>query len=247
MPSRQPLLEPLEVEQRSHRGVGVRHREQQLAEASTSAAAACVGDDRHVAVVVAARSARSTRVAPAGSVPSLVNARWFAVDHARRVDLAGHERPGRVALAADVVTVQPDADVEAPHGRSRARLEPGGAQVASGINVACGESTAPVPTTVPRRSADRLDVAVGAHDDDRREVAVGVAHGERRDVEPRRGGQRAGAHPGQRRVPRGVDAAGDELFDLALVVRVQDVVEGEIAGRANQRRKPSQIVTTFGS
>ena len=37
-----------------------------------------------------------------------------AVDHARRVDLAREQRAGRVALAADVVAVLADADVEAP-------------------------------------------------------------------------------------------------------------------------------------
>jgi hypothetical protein len=34
------------------------------------------------------------------------------VDHAGGVDLAGHERPDGLALATDVVAVQPDPHVE---------------------------------------------------------------------------------------------------------------------------------------
>ena len=83
----------------------------------------------------------------------------------------------------------------------------------------------------PLQLLDRLDVGVGADDDHRGQVAVGVAHGQRLDRASGVPADALGADPRQRRVPRDVDAPGGELFDLALVVRVQDVVEREVAVR----------------
>ena len=100
-----------------------------------------------------------------------------AVDHARGVDRAGEQRLHRVALAADVIAVLADA---ARRGARPRRLDARrSASASSGISVACGESAAPTPTRLPRRSRERRDRAVGAHEHDARQIAVGVAHRDR--------------------------------------------------------------------
>ena len=72
-----------------------------------------------------------------------------AVDHARGVDLAGQQRAGRVPFAADVVAVQPDADVEPPHREVRA----GRARACAGASAAAASPGAsrprPTPTVLP--------------------------------------------------------------------------------------------------
>ena len=64
------------------------------------------------------------RVDPARQRALLAEQQVVAVDHAGGVDLARHESAGGVALAADVVAVQPDADVEAPHAQVGEPLAP---------------------------------------------------------------------------------------------------------------------------
>ena len=70
------------------------------------------------------------------------------------------------------------------------------------------------------------------------QVAVGVAHRDRRQGDAARRRQPPGADPGERRVPRHVDAARHEVLDLALVVRVQDVVEVQPARPAQPGAEP---------
>ena len=111
---RQPLLEPFQVQQRAQVLVAVVHAEQQLPEALGQRAVG--GRARgHRAVVVR----RCLRENPdrAGREHALAREQQqVRVDHAGRVHRVGAEQgAGRVALAADVVAVQPDADVEAPH------------------------------------------------------------------------------------------------------------------------------------
>ena len=144
------------------------------------------------------------------------------------------QRAGRVAFATDVVTVQAHT-MSKRRTSSHVRLQPGSRSRARASSVACGESTAPVATVRPRRSATVSHRRVGAHDDDRRQVAVGVAHGDRPHADPARFGEPAGAHPGERGVPGHVDPAVEQVLDLALVVRVQDVVERRCPGSRNQR------------
>ena len=105
-----------------------------------------------------ARSAPMTRVrARRGSVPSRDEREVVAVDHARRVDLAGEQRTRGVALAADVVAVLADADVEAADVDVVARRQPRARRSASGSSVACGESTAPMPTVRALQVGERGD------------------------------------------------------------------------------------------
>ena len=136
---------------------------------------------------------------------------------------------GGVALAADVVAVQADADVEAPHGevarpasspasreqRQReqcglGRVDRAGAdrRPRRSATDAIGESARTTTTDVRSRSVSRIAMA-----------AIGDAA---------RLGQTSGAHPRERRVPGDVDAAVEQVLDLALVVRVEDVVEGQV-------------------
>ena len=85
-----------------------------------------------------------------------------------------------VALAADVVAVQPDADVEAPHVDVTARFEPRRPQVREREQRRLRRvDRAGRRRPCPRRSATPAIRLVGAHDDDRRQVAVGVAHRQR--------------------------------------------------------------------
>ena len=58
-----------------------------------------------------------------------------------------------------------------------------------------------------------------------------VAHRDRVRLATRRlRGEASGAHPGERRVPRDIDVAGEVCFGLGLVARVQHVVEREVLG-----------------
>ena len=66
----------------------------------------------------------STCAEPAGSVPSRANSnRLESIMHAAST-LAATQCPGGVPFAADVVTVQPHADVEPAHLTSVAGSEP---------------------------------------------------------------------------------------------------------------------------
>ena len=110
-------------------------------------------------------------------MPSRRKGQVVAVDHARRVDLAADQRARRVAFAADVVAVQTHADVEAADREVPSGLQARRSQMcASGSSVAWGESTAPTPTVLPRRSAS-VWIGLSARTTiDRRQVTVGVAH-----------------------------------------------------------------------
>ena len=127
---------------------------------------------------------------------------------------------GGVTLAADVIAVEAHADVEAPHLHvdvaQQGQREQGGLRRVDRTGRRRPARPGPATAWSPRS---------GPHDDDRGQVAVGVAHGDGPRV---RGSQAARPHPGERRVPGDVDAAGGEVLDLALVVGVQHVVEGEI-------------------
>ena len=162
----------------------------------------------------------STRVAPAGSVPSRLNSRWLPSIMQAASTSPATQRPGRVALAADVVAVQADADVEAAHRERPHRLEPGRTQMRQRQQRGLRRVDRADADGLARAGRRRSRMAtVGAHDDHRGQVAIGVAHGQRpARWRPRASRQPPGAHPGQRRVPRHVDAAGEQVLDLALVV-----------------------------
>ncbi len=168
-----------------------------------------------------------TRTAPGAIVPSLANSSWLP-----SMMQAASTSPSTRALTASrsppmwspcLVTITSKRRTASESAGSR----PARARWASGSSVDCGESIAPVPTVRPGQLGDVGDVAVAAHEHDRREVLVGVAHrhGPRR---PAGGvGEATGPHPGQRRVPRDVDAPGEVGLGLGLVAGVQHVVEGE--------------------
>ena len=90
-----------------------------------------------------------------------------------------HQRARRVALAADVVAVQADADVEAAHREVAVGLEPGRAKVRQRQQRRLRRVDRANADGLAAQVGQRLDRAVGAHDDDRGQVAVGVAHGQR--------------------------------------------------------------------
>src|SRR5918992_280601 len=111
----------------------------------------------------------------------------------------------------------------------RSRVEPEALQVVEGeerrlrgVDRADADELAAQPVRIG-------DAGIGPYDDDRGEVLVGVAHGQGRDADTLRLAEAPGPHPGQRRVPGGVDAAGEEVLHLPLVVGVEDVVEIEVA------------------
>src|SRR5581483_4038879 len=137
------------------------------------------------------------------------------VDHACGVDLAGGESTGRLSFTADMVAVQTDADIESAHVDVEAVEK--GEREQRALGGVDGTDSDPLAGEVGPIG----DRGVVAHRDDRREVAVGVAHDQRLCLRH----ETPAADPRQRRVPRHVDATAGEVFDLALVVRIQDVVE----------------------
>ena len=114
--------------------------------------------------------------------------------------------------------------------------------------MACGESAAPTATVAAAQVGDARDADVGAHDDDERQIAVGVAHRDR---------PRAAVRAAAARRTAAIQASGEfhatwirparSVLDLALVVRVEHVVEVEAVRGEPRAGSPSQIVTTFGS
>ncbi len=79
-------------------------------------------DDRHVAVI----EGHGLREHPGGVGREGSFAREHEVigtEDAGCVDLARHQRAGCVSFTSDVVTVQPDTDVEPAHGEVRTRFE----------------------------------------------------------------------------------------------------------------------------
>ena len=147
-PARLPDLQPLHVEQRAHRRIVVRHREQKLAELRDSG-----------------RAPSSTVMLQWSYGRRLARRRWtrraagclarerevIAVDatHAAST-LPAMQRPHRVALAADVITVL--AEQHVVHDLEPC-LDAGLGQASSGISVACGESPRRRRSACPRRSA----------------------------------------------------------------------------------------------
>ena len=131
-------------------------------------------DDRHVAVVVRRRLRQRSASPPAAACPPARTAdgcrRSCRPRRPRRrpapAPRRARRRCGRRAGRRPRRSGGPSTSV-APRRPRR---------WASGISVACGESTAPTPTVLPRRSATDVSRRVGAHDDHRRQVAVGVAH-----------------------------------------------------------------------
>src|SRR3989440_75805 len=222
-----PRLQAFEVEQRPDLGVAERHAEQQLVEPCDRVARA-VGAHGHVAVVEPIRLPDDG--GGAGRKRSLrAEDQVVAVDHARGVDLAGDEGSGGVAFAADVIPVEPDAYVEAPHVDVTAGFEPCRSQVRERDQGGLRRVDRAGRDDFAREVADAGDPRVGPGDDDRREIAVAVAHRQRLHWDPGSGAEALCAYPRQGRVPRRVDEAQQQLVDLALVVRVQDVVEVEPA------------------
>ena len=74
------------------------------------------------------------------------------VEHAQAVGLAALEAGKRVELAADVIAVLADQDVEPLDREVAPGLSPSRRRRPSGISVACGESIAPVAIVRPFRS-----------------------------------------------------------------------------------------------
>ena len=165
------------------------------------------------------------------------------VDHAGRVHpvggVGGEQRAGRVPLAADVVAVQPDADVEAPHrdvGTGNEARPTAAATAAAGWPAASPPRRSPRPAR-PGRPSEVTGESARTTTTDRRSQSVsrivtGVSeHAARRGEPP-------GADPGERRVPGDVDPPVDQVRHLPLVVRVQDVIEVEAAGTAQPGAEP---------
>src|SRR5205823_13454563 len=139
----------------------------------------------------------------------------------------GDDGSGGVAFAADVIPVEPDAYVEAPHVDVTAGLEACRPQVRERDQRGLRRVDRAGRDDLAREVADVGDSRVGPDDDDRREIAVAVAHRQRVDRNARSAAQALCAYPRQWRVPRRVDPPRQQLLDLALVARVQDVVEIE--------------------
>ena len=170
------------------------------------------------------------------------------VDHAGGVDLAGGERPGRVALAADVVAVQPDADVE----RAGPAKSPPGLQARAAQERQRDQRRL---RRVDRAGRDHLAAQIRRRLRSASRARTTTTDVRSRSVSRIRPGARSRPAPAARRRARiqasgefhaSVDRPGDQVLDLALVVRVQDEVERQACSRSHAR-KPSQIVTTFGS
>ena len=133
-----------------------------------------------------------TRTEPVGIVPSLANSELVAVDDARGVDLAGDQRLHGVALAADVVAVLGDHDVEAAHGERRAGVEAQPGEVGQRQQRGLRRVDRAGGDRAPREAGHVGDVAVAADQHDRGQVLVGVAHGDstrRAALRRRRGGE----------------------------------------------------------
>src|SRR5262249_47370457 len=108
-----PLLEALEVHERTNLRVGVRHLEERVPKPRDRLRGSPV-EDREVAVVERRRGREDGR--RARRERALARERQVVrVEDARRVDLSANERTSGVALAADVVAVLADEDVESPH------------------------------------------------------------------------------------------------------------------------------------
>ena len=187
-------------------GIGVRHPEQKLGEAGELAGVG-TRPGRHRAVVVRRPVLASTWTS-AGQHALLPEQQQVAVDHAGGVDLSGGERASSVALAADVVAVQADADVEALDGNVVAGLQrPAGAAVA-------GESAWPAASRwrrsrscaragrrATRRPASPRVTITEVRSQSVSRIVTGC------NVDAAGGGEPAGPHPRQRRVPGDVDDA----------------------------------------
>ena len=89
------------------------------------------------------------------------------------------QRARRVALAADVVAVQANADVEATDVEIAPRLQPGRAKMRQRQQRRLGRVDRAHADGLAAQVGQRLDRAVGADDDDRGQIAIGVAHGQR--------------------------------------------------------------------
>ena len=190
--------------------------------------------DREVAVVVRRRSARARACGRRAGCPRARTRRWLpSIMHAAST-LAGEQRPHRVALAADVVAVLADrARRSAAPSKSLPGFRPWLAQRVQRDQrrlrrVGGADADALALAGRPRSAI----VGVAAHDDHRGQVAIGVAHRDRlapagRGARP----MRSVCEPRERRVPRDVDVAAKLRLDLALVVRVQHVVERQARGR----------------
>ena len=221
VPALPPRRQPLQVEQRTHLRVGVRHAEQQRRRTEPTARSDAGAADRHVAVVVASRSAPRSGCAGRAACPPERTARWLRVDHAGGVDLPGDQGAGRVALAADVVAVQADAHVEATHrdvvAGSQPRRPRGGR---AGSAWPAESRSRPTATTRPARSATVHDRRVRPHHHDRGEVA-GRCRASSSARTDRAGAPPPGARPAPRPAgssrPRGSGRRRRSL-DLALVV-----------------------------
>src|SRR5947207_4273206 len=112
-PARLPLLQAFQVEKGADLGIAVVHGPEEVAVAGQRRPGPGVGD-RHVAVVVGAGLGQDARRA-GGECALTGEEQVVGVDHAGGVHLAGGQCRGRRPLPANVVAVEPDADVEAPH------------------------------------------------------------------------------------------------------------------------------------
>ena len=81
--------------------------------------------------------------------------------------------------------------------------------------------------SLPLEGGDRLDAPTRSHQDDGAKVAVAVAHANGFRATAETGCGLLRLDPGERRVPRDVHVSQELRFDLPLVVRVEDIVEGQ--------------------
>lgn len=107
---RHPLFQPLEIEQSAHLGIVIRHSQQKLSKSPDPVRRHAV-ENREVAVIVRRRFQQ-----PEGRSwcdgPVLLEQPVVALDEASRIDAMMHQRQSGLALAADVIAVLTDQDVE---------------------------------------------------------------------------------------------------------------------------------------
>ena len=144
------------------------------------------------------------------------------VEHRARRGVALREAGQRVALAADVIAVLADEDVEPPDRDVHSGAEPLAAQAAERderrlrrVDRAGGNRAAlQVRERLHRTAAPRHDV--------REAIAIRVAHG---DGAAAVAGSPLRVDPRERRVPGDVDRAGQQSVVLILVGRVERDVD----------------------
>src|ERR1700722_1720900 len=179
-----------------------------------------------VAVVVGGRMGDHTRTARRES-SLLSEQQMIPIDTAGCVGFSAQQSPGRLPLAADVIAVLANQLVKGEYLKILTWIQSLVREATERYERGLGGIIGSHGNALSLQIVDIANPIAGPHEDNQSQFAVRIAHADRFRAPAEDPGDTLGLQPRQRRIPSDVNVAGEVRLHLALVVRVEDIIESQ--------------------